>query len=469
MKKRFSRSPLIGQFRQVQIDALDIEAQGIGRLPNPEDDSSGKVVFVKGALPGEEVRYEITQDKSRFQKGLVREILHAAVYRCQPRCSWYGNCGGCTMQHIDSRAQIAIKQRVLEDNLEHIGKVKPQTMMQPIHGPEWEYRYRARLSVVNRSIKKGTILVGFHEPQNRYVSDMTSCEVLPQMWSDLLVPLRNLVMSLSVRNRVPQIELALGEPSAPGAQAITAMVLRHLLPLSAADEHCLKEFAILHGLWIWTQAQGAESVQPFYPLSGELFYTLPEFLIRIPFVPTDFTQVNHAMNRVLVGRAIRLLDAPKNARVLDLFCGIGNFSLPLGRVVGEVLGIEGSRSLCLRARDNAVVNQLEKKVYFVEQNLFEVSPKDIASWGTAPYWIIDPPRDGAFAIVNALAQIAQSDPNDQKLPKRIVYISCNPATLARDAGVLVNEAGYQLSQVGIMNMFAHTSHVESMALFIRFD
>ena len=239
--------------------------------------------------------------------------------------------------------------------------------------------------------------------------------------------------------------------------------------LSAADKNYLKEFAILHGLWIWTQAQGVESVQPFYPLSGELFYTLPEFLIKVPFVPTDFTQVNHAMNRVLVGRAIRLLDAPKNARVLDLFCGIGNFSLPLGRVVGEVLGIEGSHSLCLRARDNAVVNQLEKKVYFVEQNLFEVSPKDIASWGTAPYWIIDPPRDGAFAIVNALAQIAQSDPDDQKLPKRIVYISCNPATLARDAGVLVNEAGYQLSQVGIMNMFAHTSHVESMALFIRFD
>jgi 23S rRNA (uracil1939-C5)-methyltransferase len=370
------------------------------------------------------------------------------------------------MQHLDSRAQIALKQRVLEDQFKHLGKVKPTTMLSPVAGPDWGYRYRARLSVVNRSIKKGTVLVGFHEPQNRYVSDMTSCEVLPKQWSLLLPELRQLVMALSIRDRIPQIELAMAEQSSQGN---TSMVLRILLPLTQEDEEILIAFAKKHHIWIWTQTHGPETVKPFYPLTGELFYDLPEFGIRIPFQPTDFTQVNHSMNQVLVGKAIRLLKIAPDERVLDLFCGIGNFTLPIATMAREVLGIEGSAVLCERAQKNAQSNPVTAALNFLEMNLFAVTLEHLRTWGYFEKWLIDPPRDGAYALVQALRDAHQSKDAEslQLLPQRIVYVSCNPATLARDAGVLVNEAGYELSHAGIMNMFPHTSHVESIAVFQR--
>ena len=459
----------------IQVEALDLDAQGIARLaPNEEEltqGQSGKVIFIKGALPTERVTYTITSDKARFSKAKVREILKPAVFRAEPKCAAFGVCGGCTMQHLDIRAQVAMKQRVLEDDLQHIAKVQPEEILRPMGGPTWEYRHRARLSAVNRSIKKGTVLIGFHEGKSGYVADMLACEILPRHVSDLLPELRKLVMGLSIVDRMPQIEIAVGEPEDPHSedpqknQPVTALVFRNLQPLTAADEKLLRAFADQHHVWIWLQPKGIESVAPFYPETGTLCYRLPEFEIEMPFKPADFTQVNHLMNRSLVSRAVRLLGAKPTDRVLDLFCGIGNFTLPLARKAAQVLGIEGLATLTTRAKANAEHNGLSNKVSFMQSDLFEVTPETIASWGRAQRWLMDPPREGAMEICKALAQLhsQQSD----LLPERVVYVSCNPKTLARDADILCHQAGYTLQGAGIVNMFPHTSHVESMAVFIR--
>ena len=459
----------------VIVEALDLDAQGITRLsPNEQDHAlgqSGKVIFIQGALPTELVTYTITSDKARFSKAKVRDILKPAVFRAQPKCAAFGICGGCTMQHLDIRAQIAMKQRVLEDDLQHIAKVKPEEILRPMAGPTWEYRQRARLSVVNRSIKKGTVLIGFHEGKSGYVADMLACEILPKHVSDLLPEMRKLVMGLSIVDRMPQIEIAIGEPEDPHsedpikAQSVTALVFRNLLPLTTADEQRLRLFADQHQVWIWLQPKGIETVAPFYPETGKLCYRLPEFEIEMPFKPSDFTQVNHMMNRALVSRAIRLLEVKETDRVLDLFCGLGNFTLPLARKAKQVLGIEGLDTLTTRAKENALHNGLEAKASFIKSDLFEVIPETIASWGRAERWLMDPPREGAMEICKALAglHIQKSD----LMPQRIVYVSCNPKTLARDAEILCHHAGYMLSSAGIVNMFPHTSHVESMAVFDR--
>lgn len=466
MRRKAKLSPFTGIKKQIKITAMDLDAQGIGRLPSDDEHLPNKVLFVPGALPGEQIEYQIIQDKSKFLKGKLLNILTPAVYRRTPQCPWYENCGGCTMQHLDSRAQIALKQRVLEDHIAHIGKVQIGTILSPISGSDWRYRYRTRLSVVNRSIKKGFVLVGFHEPQNRYVADMTSCDVLPLKWSLLLPHLRQLVMALSIRDRIPQIELAMGDSS---QRFDTAMVLRILLPLTQLDEDVLKAFSEQHDIWIWTQTHGPETVKAFYPEVGQLQYTLPEFGIRIPFYPTDFTQVNHAMNQVLVGRAVRLLNLCPEDRVADFFCGIGNFTLPIATIARRVMGVEGSAGLCQRATANAVLNGLQAEISFEHSNLFAVHVEHLQQWGRFDKWLIDPPRDGAFALVQALRDAYQSRQLHllDLLPQRIVYVSCNPATLARDAGILVNEAGYTLAQAGMMNMFPHTSHVESIAVFVK--
>lgn len=461
----------------IQVEALDLDAQGIARL-KPDENSldegqSGKVIFIQGALPTELVTYTITSDKARFSKAKVREILKPAVFRAQPRCAAFGVCGGCTMQHLDIRAQIAMKQRVLEDDLRHIAKVEHAEILRPMGGPAWEYRHRARLSAVNRSIKKGTVLIGFHEGKSGYVADMLACEILPKHVSDLLPQLRKLVMDLSIVDRMPQIELAVGEPEEPGSadphksSPVTALVFRNLAPLTKADEQLLRSFADQHRVWIWLQPKGIESVTPFYPETGKLCYRLPEFEIEMPFKPADFTQVNHMMNRSLVSRAIRLLDVQKEDRVLDLFCGIGNFTLPLARKARQVIGIEGLATLTTRAKANAQHNALENRASFMQSDLFEVTTETIASWGKAERWLMDPPREGAMEVCQALAQL-HSEHSDL-LPQRIVYVSCNPKTLARDVDILCHQAGYTLKGAGIVNMFPHTSHVESMAVFERND
>jgi 23S rRNA (uracil1939-C5)-methyltransferase len=447
------------------VESLDLDAQGVAHR------ADGKVVFIEDALPGEVVRVNVVRRKNNWEQATLAEIRRESPLRVTPRCTFFGLCGGCKMQHFHASAQVAVKQRVLEDNLWHLGKVKPETLLRPIEGPAWGYRFRARLSV-RYVAKKNTVLVGFHERKSRYVADMTSCEVLPPHVSRLLVPLRELIGAMDGRDRLPQIEVAVGT-------RVTVLVLRHLEPLSAADVQRLKDFAATHSpaeggqtaLSWWLQPKGPDTVHPLDETAPTLDYTLPEFGITMPFKPTDFTQVNHAINQVLVGRALRLLAVQPDERVIDWFCGLGNFTLPLATQAREVLGIEGSETLVARSRENAVANGVAERTSFVARNLFEITPQELAGYGHATRWLVDPPREGAFALAKALADLHQ-DPTlvpDWQRPQRIVYVSCNPATLARDAGLLVHQAGYRCTAAGAVNMFPHTAHVESMAVFERAD
>jgi 23S rRNA (uracil1939-C5)-methyltransferase len=442
-EKEASRQAAVMQ--PLHIESLDHEGKGVGRR-------EGKTIFVDGALTGESVLTASYRKKPEFEQAQVTRILKPSPYRVKPRCDWFGICGGCTHQHLDEAAQVAAKQRVLEDCFKHIGKVSPESMLSPIHGPTWGYRTRARLSV-RHVPKKGGVLVGFHERRSSYVADMTSCEVLPPQISGLLPKLRDLVAGLSIRDRLPQIELAAGE-------RLSVLVLRIMEPLTAADEASLREFADLHGIQFWLQPKGPDTAYPFHPLSApELAYTLPEFDLDMPFRPTEFTQVNHGINRMLIRRAIRMLDVQAGERIGDFFCGLGNFSLPIARHGAHVVGIEGSAGLVARALENAARNGLAGLCEFRVANLFEMTPEAYVQLGNFDKLLIDPPRDGAIELVKSLP--------DAGAPLRIVYVSCSPATLARDASVLVHQKGYRLISAGVANMFPHTAHVESIALFER--
>lgn len=442
----------------IDIEALDMEARGVGHLQN-EDGSPGKVIFVEGALPGERVRFKSYRRKAKWEAADMTEMLSESSLRVKPKCEFFGICGGCAMQHLEPDAQVATKQRVLEDNLWHIGKVHAAMLLRPIHGPNWGYRYRARMSV--RYVeKKGAVLIGFHERRSSFIADMKSCRILPQRVSDMLVPMRALVASLSIRDRLPQIELAIGEND---GQLVIVMVLRIMEAMSADDEIKLKAFADQWQVEWWLQTKGPDTAAPYYPKKQPLHYLLPEFGVRMPFKPTDFTQVNHQINRVLVTRALRLLEVQASDRVADLFCGLGNFTLPLATQAREVIGIEGSTALTTRALENAAANGLAEKTQFSCRNLFEFSVDDLKALGKFDRMLIDPPREGAMEVCKAISELAAIDPS--AVPTRIVYVSCNPATLARDAGTLVNTGGYRLSKAGVVNMFPHTAHVESMAVF----
>ena len=467
------------------VTSLDIDAQGIAHR------ADGKVVFIEGALPYEVVTANVYRKKPSFDKAMVVAIHRESSQRVTPGCPYFGlhtgACGGCKMQHLHIGAQVAVKQRVLEDNLQHIGRLKPDHLMRPIEGPAWGYRYRARLSV--RYVrKKGEVLVGFHERKSSYVTDMKSCPVLPPHVSRMLLPLRALIASLDAKETVPQIELACGDMK---SETVTALVLRHMEDLSEADKARLRAFAAANpGLQWWLQPGGLESVALLDENVPQLEYALPEFGVVMPFKPSDFTQVNPHINQVLVSRALRLLDMQKSERVIDWFCGLGNFTLPLATQAAEVLGIEGSAVLVARALQNYESNKAQASVksawaatHFVARNLFEMTPAMLAKDGMADKWLVDPPREGAFELFKSLAalhqQLVTGVPCDDgihqqslvlgnwALPKRIVYVSCNPATLARDAGVLVQSGAYRCSSAGVVNMFPHTAHVESIAVFDR--
>lgn len=442
------------QHNTIVIESLDMDGRGVGHLQN-EDGTPGKVIFVEGALPGECVSFQSFRRKPKWEAATLTELHRESALRIEPKCTYFGNCGGCAMQHLEQSAQVAMKQRVLEDNLWHIGKVRAETMMRPIYGPTWGYRYRARLSVRNVQ-KKGGVLVGFHERKSSYIADMQTCEILPPHVSAMLVPLRRLVQSLSIFEQMPQIELAVGEN-------VTALVLRNMAPLTTDDQDKLKAFADEYRIQWWLQPKGPDTVYPFYPVDVQLHYLLPEFGVKMPFKPTDFTQVNHHINRVLVARALRLLDAKPDERVADLFCGLGNFTLPIATQAREVVGIEGSTTLTERALENARANGLGDKTAFYCRNLFEATTEDFVALGKFDRMLIDPPREGAIAVCQAIGGLGQEHA-DMK-PKRIVYVSCNPSTLARDAGFLVHQGGYVLKQAGVVNMFPHTAHVESIAVF----
>ncbi len=511
----------------LHVESLDIEAQGIAHK------ADGKVVFIEGALPYERVNFALGRSKNNWEQGTVTKIHRESSQRVTPQCPHFGlhtgACGGCKMQHLHPAAQVAVKQRVLEDNLWHLARVKADNILRPIEGPTWGYRHRARLSVRN-VLKKGTVLIGFHERKSRYVADMQVCHVLPPHVSAMLMPLRDLIASLDANQTCPQIELACGD-------SVTALVLRHLEPLSLADKERLRAFTTTHpAVQWWLQPKGPQTVALLDDPSlrqaqdelgsgrtdalkaDELNYALPEFGITMPFRPTDFTQVNPQINRVLVAKALQLLDVQKTERVIDWFCGLGNFTLPLATQAGAVLGVEGADTLVARAQQNYKLNQATglagktlAATQFAARNLFDMTPEMLLQDGMADRWLIDPPREGAFALVKALADVhratspvdaaadaqkAASEPAAgvteadlpdastlvaqeearQRLarlaagwqrPQRIVYVSCNPATLARDAGVLVHLAGYRCSFAGVVNMFPHTAHVESMAVFER--
>ncbi|MDD4964651.1 MAG: 23S rRNA (uracil(1939)-C(5))-methyltransferase RlmD [Gallionella sp.] len=426
----------------VTITSLDQECRGVGHV-------EGKVIFVEGALIGETVRYTSYRKKPSFELAQATHIAHPSSMRVTPKCRHFGVCGGCSMQHLEANAQVAVKQRILEDNLKHIGKVKAQIILPAIYGQTWGYRERARISV-KYVIKKGKTLVGFHEKRSSFVADMSHCEILAPKIARLLPLLAELVNGLSIRAQLPQIEVAVGE-------AVDALVLRIMEKLSPDDENALRTFADLHQVQFWLQTKGPETIVPFYPLDAPaLSYSLPEFGIVMPFAPAEFTQVNSALNRVMISRAIRLLDPQPNERIADFFCGLGNFTLPIARSGAQVLGVEGSEALVKRARQNAASNGLSANTEFAAMNLFEMTDASLAKLGHFDKLLIDPPRDGAMALVQSLG--GEHDPS------RIVYVSCNPATLARDAAELV-QRGYVLKAAGVMNMFPHTSHVESIAVF----
>lgn len=428
-----------------KIDSLDHEGRGVTRV-------EGKAVFVEGALPGERVEYLVRRAKPSYEQGETVRVLRPSALRVVPRCPHYGVCGGCSMQHLDADAQAAVKQRILEDALRHIGKLRPGRILPAIHGAAWGYRYRARLGV--RMVpSKGGLRVGFHERRSSYIVDMRTCPVLPPAISALLPRLRAMLAGLSIADRLPQVEIAVGEDS-------IVFVFRNLLPFSAADEKRLAAFADAEGIQAWVQPAGPDSARPLHPASAQSpFYTLPEFGLRLDFRPTDFTQVNADINRLLIRRSMQLLDPRPGERIADLFCGLGNFSLPIARLGAEVVGVEGSEALVERAHANAARNGLAARCEFHAANLFETTEDSLAALGRLDKLLIDPPREGAIAVVKAI------DPS--RGPARIVYVSCNPAMLARDAAVLVHEKGYRLAAAGIANMFPQTSHVESVALFER--
>ena len=453
------QNPAENPILHATIESLDQEGRGVAHV-------EGKTIFIDGALPNERVTYQSQRIKPSYEVANVVAVLRQSNQRVVPKCPHFGLCGGCKLQHMDANAQVAAKQRLLENDLWHIGKVKPDNMLPPLYGPTWGYRHKARLSVKYVD-KKQRVLVGFNEKGTRYVADMNSCEVLVPEVSALIAPLQDMIIQLSIRDKLPQIELAVGEANkknrhekVEGKQVIV-LILRIMDALAENDGTLLKAFADTHQVQICTQTKGPDTIKPFWPLNGEqLQYSLPEFDLTYPFKPNEFTQVNPQINQVMIRRAMQLLQPKAGEKIADFFCGIGNFTLPIARSGASVLGLEGLVNLVDRANESASLNKITN-VNFGVADLFKMTEESLAELGLFDKWLIDPPRDGAFELIKAITPAST--------PKLIVYVSCNPATLARDAGVLVNEKGYCLSAAGVINMFPHTAHVESIALFERVD
>lgn len=452
-RQKAHKNPAENPILQALIESLDQEGRGVAHV-------DGKAIFIDGALPNEHVRYQSHHIKPSYEIANTIAVLKQSNQRVTPKCPHFGLCGGCKLQHLDISAQVATKQRLLENDFRHIGKVKPENMLPPLYGPTWGYRHKARLSVKYVE-KKQRVLVGFNEKATRYVADMDSCEVLVPAVSALIEPLRQMILQLSICDKLPQIELAVGEPDA-SHHPVIVLIFRIMEALSHDDEAIFKAFADTHRVQVWTQTKGPDTIKPFWPLNhahntlSQLQYRLPEFDLTYPFKPNEFTQVNPQINQVMIRRAMQLLAPQPEEKIADFFCGIGNFTLPIARSGASVLGLEGLANLVERANESAALNQI-KHVKFGVADLFKMTPEALTGLGHFDKWLVDPPRDGAFELIKAL--------DAHNSPQRIVYVSCNPATLARDAGVLVNEKNYTLKSAGVINMFSHTAHVESIALF----
>lgn len=426
------------------IESLSPEGRGVTHV-------DGKTTFVDGALPGETVRLRYLRRCRHHDEAVTTEVIEPSAARIEPECRHFGACGGCRLQHLDSAAQIRHKELALLEQLQRIGEVAPQQVRSPLTGPAWGYRHKARLGVKYVE-KKARVLVGFRERNSRYVAELEHCPVLHPVVGERLTALADLVHSLSVYNQVPQIEVGIGETG----QAV--IVLRHLAPLTKDDYERLLKFEQQYGIITFLQPAGPESIEPLQAENTvELNYTLPNHDIKFTFAATDFIQVNPAINRALVDSVVDWLQPDKSEHLLDLFCGLGNFSLPMARRAGWVTGVEGTPELAARARSNAARNGLANTTFVSADLMAEVSD---ARFMHEPYdkVVLDPPRSGAAAIIAAL---------DWRDVRQVVYVSCNPATLARDAGTLVREHGFTLQQAGVLDMFPHTAHVESLALFGR--
>jgi 23S rRNA (uracil1939-C5)-methyltransferase len=440
MSRRARRKRLPEPVAKVTIESLSHDGRGVTHL-------DGKAVFIDGALPGEVVGFEYLGTHKKFDEGRVTDVQQVSADRVTPRCPHFGVCGGCSLQHMDAGAQIMAKQQVLLDNLRHIGNVAPDTILPVLSGPVWGYRSKARLAA-KYVLKKGRLLVGFREKRTPYVADLVRCDVLHPSIGEHLPELSALIERLDARARIPQIEVAVTE-------SVTALVFRHLDPLGEADLVQLRQFAVDQSMHVYLQSGGPDTVQLLWPQQSVLSYQLPAQAVEIRFRPTDFTQVNTAINAQMVERVLQLLALEQQDQVLDLFCGLGNFTLPMARLAGSVTGVEGEAGLVSRARDNARLNAIDNVTFHVADLAAEHPDPD---WAGAHYdkLLLDPPRSGAAAVLPVVGVIR---------PGKIVYVSCHPGSLARDAGILVNELGYRLLAAGVMDMFPHTAHVESIALF----
>jgi 23S rRNA (uracil1939-C5)-methyltransferase len=425
------------------IDGFSHEGRGIAHVAD-------KTVFIDGALSGESVMFQYTKRHRSRDEGRVIEVMEASPQRIDPRCPHFGVCGGCSLQHLSPESQIAHKEAVLDELFRHMGRVEPEHWLEPLTGSPWGYRRRARLAVKYVPRKGDRVLVGFREKHSPYVADIGECHVLDERVARHLPDLAELVGSLSIFHRIPQIEVACGDREA-------ALVFRNLLPFTAQDLQQLTDFAKSAGFIVYEQPGNESTVTPIWPEAPELSYELPEFGLELAFGPTDFTQVNADINRSMVHRAVELMALEPNHRVLDLFCGLGNFTLPLARRAGEVIGVEGAEALVHRGRENAARNGISNAEFHAADLTEDVSGLPWLSAGVDRV-LLDPPRSGAAEVIPNVAALGA---------ERIVYVSCGPATLARDAGLLVHEHGYRLSHAGVMDMFPHTAHVESIAVFER--
>ncbi len=430
------------------LDILDLSHDGRGVARRPEGDpQAGKTVFVAGALPGERVMAKQTAKSRHFDEAATVEVLSASPDRVAPRCPHFGTCGGCVLQHLAEDRQILYKQQVLLDNLQRIGHVQPETLLPPLTDAAWGYRRKGRLSV-RRVEKKDKTLVGFREADPRFVADLSECHTVIPAIGRKLGAISALVDGMDARRDIPQIEFIAGD-------ATVALVFRHLQPLGERDRAALVAFAQEHGFAIFLQPGGIDSVHALWPEQAPLTFALPEWNVELAFRPLDFIQVNAGLNAKMIARALALLEVQAEDRVLDLFCGLGNFTLPLARIAREVVGVEGEAGLVARARENAVRNALDNARFHAADLAQDLSGH---AWMLAGFdrLLLDPPRSGADGVLKQLPL---------KGLKRIVYVSCHPGSLARDAGYLVNERGWKLVSAGVMDMFPHTAHVESIAVF----
>lgn len=426
-----------------QVVNLSHDGKGVARI-------EGKATFIQGALPGETVTFQYTCVKKDFDEGMLLSVIESSPLRVAPKCTHYSMCGGCSLQHLSEDEQIHFKQKQLIDLLARYGHTEPQAILPPLVASHWNYRNKARLSV--RYVdKKQTSMVGFRERNNpRYITEIAQCPVLNAKLDADIVPLRNLINAMDDKHCIAQIEVAAGDEE-------IGLIFRNLSPLSPADELRLKQFAEDYHYKIFLQPAGPDSVYCFYPpnASDYLTYSLPDYHLTYAFHPTDFTQVNSTLNRAMVALALQLMDLKNTDIVLDLFCGLGNFSLPMAKFCAKVLGVEGSATMVERAYMNAKINHLEN-VDFYAANLDDINEVQKLVQQKCNKVLIDPPRSGALELVKQM---------DALNPERIVYVSCNPVTLARDTDILVNQKGYVLMAAGVMDMFPHTAHVESIALF----